>query len=392
MNCHVTLARGLLLLIVAVCSIIALPPAALAQTSAPAPLPPAAQEALDKGIIAGKVPDYPLAIRFFEDARKLAPDAPVVFLNLGIAESKIAGRELRAIAWFGAYLAASPNAPNAAAVRKEIAVLDVRNLSNVSRLIKSMQEEVTPDNWDFNQDVAGLWAGINDMTSAMAAIALIKNEIGEDGAKQSVSGVQARNGDIAGALKTADLIGFAKYKTEAQVNVAENQIRLGDLAGAKNTLGSALQTAGRVEGDAFKTQALSSIAYAQVRAGDLAGAQSTVASAQKTFELIQEAELRKLVPVADMQTMLADAGPPAAHPASQPAITASDWLGKLDDASEKSDCALNTGPFLDLAGYLKAQPPSDDSRAAFAALRATAETLVTAQNVIHQMLKRQAAR
>jgi hypothetical protein len=85
-----------------------------------------------------------------------------------------------------------------------------------------------------------------------------------------------------------------------------------------------------------------------------------LASAQKTFELIKEAELRKLVPVADMQTMLADASPPAEHPASQPSITASDWLGKLDDASETSDCALNTAPFLDLAGHLKSLPPSDD--------------------------------
>ncbi|MGP1614723.1 MAG: tetratricopeptide repeat protein, partial [Pollutimonas bauzanensis] len=76
----------------------------------PAPLPPAAQEALNKGIIAAKVPDYPLAIRYFEEARKLAPDAPVVYLNLGLAESKIPSRELRAIAWFGVYLAAYPDA------------------------------------------------------------------------------------------------------------------------------------------------------------------------------------------------------------------------------------------------------------------------------------------
>ena len=46
-----------------------------AQTNVPAALPPAAQEALGKGIIAAKVPDYPLAIRYFEEARKLAPAA-----------------------------------------------------------------------------------------------------------------------------------------------------------------------------------------------------------------------------------------------------------------------------------------------------------------------------
>lgn len=91
-----------------------------AAPSAPAPLPPAAQEAVNKGIIAAKVPDYLLAIRHFEEARKLAPDAPVVYLNMGLAESRIPGRELRAMAWFGAYLAAYPDAPNAAAVKEQI--------------------------------------------------------------------------------------------------------------------------------------------------------------------------------------------------------------------------------------------------------------------------------
>jgi hypothetical protein len=46
-----------------------------AQASAPGPLPPAAQAAFDKGIVAAGIPDYPLAIRYFEEARKAAPDA-----------------------------------------------------------------------------------------------------------------------------------------------------------------------------------------------------------------------------------------------------------------------------------------------------------------------------
>src|SRR5258708_27678135 len=109
------------------------------QAAAPAPLPSAAQEALNKGIIAAKVPDYLLAIRCFAEARKLAPAAPVIFMNLGIAESKMPGRELRAIAWFGAYLAATPDAPNAAAVKEQISVLEVRNQSNVLRFLKTVQ-------------------------------------------------------------------------------------------------------------------------------------------------------------------------------------------------------------------------------------------------------------
>ena len=119
---------------------LAQPFAALAQANAPAPLPAVAQEAVNKGISAAKLPDYPLAIRYFEEARKLAPEAPVIYLNLGLAESKIPGRELRAMAWFGAYLAAYPDAPNAAAVKEQITALDVRNQSAVSRMIKTLED------------------------------------------------------------------------------------------------------------------------------------------------------------------------------------------------------------------------------------------------------------
>jgi len=83
-------------------------------------LPPDAQEAMKNGIIAAKQQDYLLAARYFQDARKIAPDSPEIFFNLGLAESKIPGRELRAIAWFGAYLASTTNAPNAAAVKDQI--------------------------------------------------------------------------------------------------------------------------------------------------------------------------------------------------------------------------------------------------------------------------------
>ena len=96
-------------------------------------LPPAAQEAFDKGIIAAKIPDYLLAIQYFEEARKIAPQSHEIFFNLGLAESKIAGRELRAVCWFGAYLNANPAATNIAAVKEQLIELDVKNKSNVSR-------------------------------------------------------------------------------------------------------------------------------------------------------------------------------------------------------------------------------------------------------------------
>jgi tetratricopeptide (TPR) repeat protein len=168
-----TLCRAWRLLVITVCLSFPQPFAALAQTNVPAPLPPAAQEALDKGIIAAKVPDYLLAIRYFEEARKIAHEAPVIFLNLGIAESKIPGRELRAIAWFGAYLAASPDAPNAAAVKEQIAVLEVRNQSNVSRLIKTVQDAANQTSADKSENlcfVARLWVKAGDILEAVKIV------------------------------------------------------------------------------------------------------------------------------------------------------------------------------------------------------------------------------
>src|ERR1700694_2138823 len=99
-------------LIIYIFTFLALSANAYAAASTSDPFPPAAQEALNKGIIAAKLPDYLLAIHYFEEARKIATKAPVIYLNMGLAESRIPGRELRAIAWFGAYLAANHDAPN----------------------------------------------------------------------------------------------------------------------------------------------------------------------------------------------------------------------------------------------------------------------------------------
>jgi len=50
---------------------------------------------------------------------------------------------------------------------------------------------------------------------------------------------------------------------------------------------------------------------------------------------------------------------------------------------------LNTAIFLEFADHLKSLPPSDDPETAFDGLYPAAKTIVTAQNVIHQMLKQQ---
>ena len=324
-----------------------LPISALAQAVTPAPLPPDAQAAMKKGVIAAQQQDYLLAIRYFQDARKLAPDAPEIYKDLGLAESKIPGRELRAIAWFGAYLAANPNAPNAEAVRDEIDVLDAKSQSNLSRLIESAQDAANYTTLYKNEnfaDVAGLWAGTGDMTIALKIVASLPEEFKDEGYEE-IAKIQTRTGDISGAKQTADLIQYAFLKSSLQADIAYAQRDAGDIRGA-------LTTADQIKDAGLKTTVQSNI-----------------------------------VPNASSQ--------PAVSASTQSAIvtiTVSDWLSKLNDTKDWDKCALNTGRFLDLASYLKSLLLSDNptNNFGFGDLYDAAYQIVIAQNVIDQMLKQQA--
>ncbi|TAN38300.1 MAG: hypothetical protein EPN25_14135 [Nitrospirae bacterium] len=509
-----------------------------AAPSEPAPLPPASQEALNKGIIAAKVPDYLLAIRYFEEARKLAPQAPVIYLNLGLAESRIPSRELRAIAWFGAYLAAYPDAPNAAAVNEHISVLKVKSQSNTSRLIKTVQEVASQIPGDpghsqvelvvllakagdmraalgvadkiisdirktqAHRGIATVRANAGDIAGAQMAVDLMRESNDKSNAQRSIAAAQAKGGDFEGAQKTADLIQNAGYKKEAQMDIVFAQAKSGDIAGAQKAAGliqdasyddkktmqyviagaqatagdiagalraadliqdadkkrwaqmiivSAQATAGDIAGalktadlvlgestnGASKNNAWASIsvvqakggdiagaqktadliekavdkgtaqraiAEAQIKAGDIAGADKTLASVQKTAELLdddREAFYKKIliprwitrtkayITIARNSTRQSTA---YTQSPIQPVDTVYKWLRELDNDLKFTDCPLNTEPFLDLAGYLKSLPPSDNPQRAFDSLHKTAETIVKAQNVITGMLRQLAKR
>src|SRR5437762_3013219 len=176
--------------------------------------------------MAAKQQEWEIAIRSFQEARKTAPDAPEVFYNLGLAESKMPGRELRAIAWFGAYLSATRNAPNAAAVKDKIAELQIKNEGNTSRLINQVQEialQLKVKKLDFGhllEDVAGLWTKAGNFTAALSAANLIGSDLvvqtdSKHRAKEKVAIAQAAAGDITSALKTADLIEGLLEKSRA---------------------------------------------------------------------------------------------------------------------------------------------------------------------------------
>jgi hypothetical protein len=138
------------------------------------------------------------------------------------------------------------------------------------------------------------------------------------------------------------------------------------------------------------------IAIAQAESGDIAGA-------QKTADLLEGAYLKDVqAEIAKAQAKAGITNAPSStrqstsdtKPPIQPVITVSDWLKKLDDDNNSNDCPLNTGPFLDMTGHLKKtlQPSSFGAHSVFAPFHEIAKKIVSAQNVITEMLKQQSKR
>jgi hypothetical protein len=104
------------------------------------PLTPEAQQLLKEGIKAALNRDYRAAIGSFEEGRKTAPFAPELLFNLGLAESKIPGRELAAMVWFKFFLAVSPETPEAQKVRDLCGRLDSMVVWKIKELIDQEEE------------------------------------------------------------------------------------------------------------------------------------------------------------------------------------------------------------------------------------------------------------
>ncbi len=283
--------------LVAVAAVLALAPGpGWGAATAPARLPPAAQAALERGVAAATASSYPEAIRLFQEARRAASDAPVIYLNLGLAEGRIPGRELRAAAWLGAYEAAYPSAPNLAAVKRRVAELQAVNRANLAVLVASL---------------------VDANAGSASSMEL-----------RSVAIIQAEFGDIPGAQKTVARIPDAFNSCPAYGAVYWAQLKVLDFAGARRS--GALMP----DGCNYKT-----------------GIEDSIGKVQTGRNVILH--------------------------------STADWLRLLDDTDTVNPCALNTGPFLDLAAY------SASGKSSYQFLRTTIGLLVTSQNCVEWMLSRQ---
>ncbi len=78
--------------------------------------------------------DWAVAIDYFDQARRVAPLQPQPLYYLGLAETQIPGRELRAIVWLEVFLALVPQDAEATNVRQVISEMEVRVRKNLVRV------------------------------------------------------------------------------------------------------------------------------------------------------------------------------------------------------------------------------------------------------------------
>jgi hypothetical protein len=211
----------------------------------PPPLSPEAQQAFDKGVMAAQQQDFPLAIRYFEQASKIAPYNPDLLFNLALAESKVPGREARSIARFNAYLAADPNSAKSAQIGEQLKILEVKIESSVLKLIGS------------GKDLANQYSGYQ-----------------RDSALAEVAKAQAETGDVPGAKET--LTSTNGSKDLALSDVAYIQAKAGDIAGAKDTIRSIAEST-------WQDLASSRVATLQANNGDIPGAESTLSNIRQPY-------------------------------------------------------------------------------------------------------------
>lgn len=268
----------------------------------PATLPVDAKAPFDKGVASANQNDWTSAAKSFEEARKAAPYSSDVLHHLAEAESRIPGRELRAIAWFKAYLAAAPNGDKAASARDQVNKLKASLDAMLHKLVGQAKQMAVENNRGLGE-VINAQAQIGDIPAALETVRAIKVEepglkdlelsrgyrdiaviqAGALGDQLSFTDLEAR--DPEGAISTAKLITHPDYLCEAQLAIAKAQAKLGKVEDAKATLVSArekrldyynnrakekssdVQTCGYQLGDIGKTQA---------ELGDFAGAQQTL--------------------------------------------------------------------------------------------------------------------
>ncbi len=281
------------------------------------PLPLEAQVNLDKGIDAAKAGDFKSALESFKAAWYKAPDSAVLFLNQGLAESRLPGRELRAIAWLSAYLAAHPAAPNKDAFQQTISELSKKDRANDVILKKSMVAAARVTGSTYYVGVAQLKLAqalvrINDLAGAEKVFAETEEGNNRNAVSLAVAEGRARAGNAAGARElvaamtaSSNTTGNYQETMLALCDVAGAQLKAGDKEGSRASMALAAWYPYKWS-DAFSaTGAWTTLAKAQMKAGDKEDAR---ASLKKALEYAPKSDTLKEYLIAEVGALQAELG------------------------------------------------------------------------------------
>lgn len=101
---------------------------------------PEAAKALNLGLKSAARGKYDQAIAYFEKARERSPHNPTVLFNLALATDRKSNRELIALSWYQAYLAAAPDDLQARRARRRVAVLEAEVRAKIGVLLSKSQQ------------------------------------------------------------------------------------------------------------------------------------------------------------------------------------------------------------------------------------------------------------
>jgi len=227
---------------------------------------PAAKGAYIRGLSVAEQENWELAIKYFGEAREEAPAWPDPFYNLAYSCRQAGGRELIAIAWYHAYLAAASGTADTDQVRAWIVELEVRIESRVRMLIRGVKDAYSSMGQSSPPGLEAL-----ELARALAYL----GDFSE--AKEMASGIlEGRRSEY--------------YMAMAYMRIAREQGRAGDLAGARETFAEARKVAVQFpdedgayyEGEILyipvsKERFYRDLSRSQADAGDIAGARETAA-------------------------------------------------------------------------------------------------------------------
>jgi tetratricopeptide (TPR) repeat protein len=251
----------------------------------------------NQGMNAAKGLFYREASQYFEKAftnSKTVIYPGLSMFNAGIADSKMPGRELRAIAWFGGFMT-SEFVVNTSYFKSQIELLRDRNHRTVISMLKKIQDVALRfsgyEREMFMGQVAALWMQIGDPQSAKRALDLIPNAAPDY--TQSLLELYINNGDLLTAEKITDTIRDEKYRKLALIKLADAYLTNRDFTEAQRKITAVTGNDNSRENGRYgvlllpaAVNCLLKISTSRQLSGDTAGLNSNWILAEKTIDRI----------------------------------------------------------------------------------------------------------